>query len=225
MQGVHHKSRIPVCCSLPSCQSAILSTCWYFCILTRVGTSDMTARTNTWFAVAVRDEADLWLYLEIKRSRKSDVYVFEPDWPAVDVDKDFHISLHADGRWHAKSSYGAVSAVHRQKKPSAKFIGSEPLVTTPIHLSGVRAYNKPCRHARSGAEYIEVFEIPPDEISRGRGSIARLLQSTSPPPESRRLSRILFGIRSSPTRCHISTWCYGILTERLKTLEARGHIV
>jgi hypothetical protein len=118
---------------------------------------------NTWFAIAVRDATDLWLYLEVKRSHKSDVYVF---WPYPDHE-ELHVSYHKDGRWWA-TSYGHLTSGHQRQKPDATLVESERALTTPIHLRGVLALNKPCRRARSGEEFAGIFEISADEISAER---------------------------------------------------------
>src|SRR2546426_8053239 len=90
--------------------------------------------SHTWFAIAVRDAAELWLYLEIKRHRESDIYVF---WP-YEQEQQLHISYHKDGHWYA-TSYDNKSGGHRQQKPHVILRGRERGVATPIYLHGVRA--------------------------------------------------------------------------------------
>jgi hypothetical protein len=120
----------------------------------------MTARGDTWFAVAVRDALDLWLYLEIKRSWRSDVYVF---WP-YPSEGQLHVSYHRDGHWWA-TCYDDMSGGRRHQQPDVMLSGIERVVTTPIHFSGVRGFDTPCRYARSRERYSGIFEIGRDEIS------------------------------------------------------------
>lgn len=127
------------------------------------GEVSMTSSGDTWFAIAVRDATDLWLYLEMKRSHKSDVYVF---WP-YPQEKELHVSYHKDGHWYA-TSYCHLTGGHLQQKPDATPVGSERVLTTPIYLRGVLALNKPCRRARSRQEYAGILEIRADEISAER---------------------------------------------------------
>src|SRR5262245_34814768 len=61
--------------------------------------SEMTTK-DTRFAISVRDGADLWLFLSLKRDRKGNVYVF---WPRDDPEWNPHASHHASGRAHHKS--------------------------------------------------------------------------------------------------------------------------
>jgi hypothetical protein len=174
----------------------------------------MTARTDRWFAVAVRDAADLWLYLEIKRSWKSDVYVF---WP-YDQQDDLHISYHADGRWYVKSS-GHGSGGHWQQRPDAILVDSQRIVTTPIHLEGVRASPIPCRHARSGAAYTDVVTIQADEISKSREkyctSLAIDLAAAGAPPSVPNMIRHGVFTDAVP-HIHVTLWDPG---ELLKSIE------
>ena len=120
----------------------------------------MTTRGDTWFAVAVRDGLDLGLYLEIKRSSRSDVYVF---WPHA-TEEQLHVSYHRDGHWWA-TCYGDKSGGRRHQQTDVMLSGIERVVTTPIHFSGVRGLGRPCRYARSRAQYSGIFEMGRDEIS------------------------------------------------------------
>jgi len=124
----------------------------------------MTTRSDTWFAVAVRDALDLWLCLEIKRSSRSDVYVF---WP-YPIEEQLHVSYHRDGHWWA-TCYGDKSGGRRHQQPDVMLSGIERVVTTPIHFSGVRGFDRPCRYARSRERYSGIFEMSRDEISAKRG--------------------------------------------------------
>lgn len=123
----------------------------------------MTTHGDTWFAVAVRDALDLWLCLEIKRSSRSDVYFF---WP-YPIEEQLHVSYDRDGHWWA-TCYGDKSGGRRHQQPDVMLSGIERVVTTPIHFSGVRGFDRPCRYARSRERYSGIFEMGRDEISAKR---------------------------------------------------------
>ena len=165
----------------------------------------IATRKDTWFAVAVRHAAELWLYLKIKRSHNSDIYVF---WPRASQEEQLHISYHKDGRWWA-TSYEDRTGGHRQQKPDKMLVGSERVLTTPIHLAGVRALKAPCRRARSGDEYADVFEIEADEISAQKvkytTSLAIDLAELGASPSVRQVIRRTVFADAVP-HIHIALW-------------------
>ena len=73
------------------------------------------------YAVAVRDGADLWLVLWVKRSTKSEYFVMfprdEPGW-------DPHASYHRDGSLHQKS-HDRKMLVFQRQVPGPAFKGTE----------------------------------------------------------------------------------------------------
>ena len=161
--------------------------------------------SHTWFAIAVRDAAELWLYLEIKRHRESDVYVF---W-SYERQRQLHISYHKDGRWYATSYDDDPRGGHRQQRPDVMLRGSERVVTTPIHLSGVRALNTPCRGARSGDKFTGIFEISADLISPERVQYTTCLaidiaEPGVTPPVPKVVRRVVFA--DAVPHIHVSLW-------------------
>lgn len=177
----------------------------------------MTTDAN-WFAVAVRDAGNLWLYLEIKRSRKSDVYVF---WP-YEHKRDHHVSYHRDGRW-CSTSYHYKSSGNRQQKPNVTLRGSERVLTTSIHLTNARALNTPCRRARSGDEYTGVFEISADKISaeRVKYTTSLAIDLAEPgvlPPVESVIQRVVF--TDAVPHIHVALWDPTDLLTKLKQVRA-----
>ena len=109
------------------------------------------------YAVAVRDNAHLFLFITVCRGSSGDVYVNfpreqTPDWKP-------HTSHHASGQRHHKS-YGHKFGVVKGQQPDANFGASENLVTTGIALDDVRAINTPC----DPLAYEDVFEIAAREL-------------------------------------------------------------
>ncbi len=179
----------------------------------------MTSSGDTWFAIAVRDATDLWLYLEMKRSHKSDVYIF---WP-YPHQEEMHVSYHKDGRWYATSysltDYSHLTGGHRQQKPDVTLVGSERALTTPIHLRGVLASNKPCRRARSGEEYAGICEISADEISAERVKYTTslaidLAEPGAPPSVPNIIRRAVFA--DAVPHIHVTLWDPTELLTRLE---------
>ncbi len=116
------------------------------------------------YAVAVRDENRLWLFLWIRRSSKGDYYVF---FPRDDGDWNPHASYHRDGRRHQKS-HDHRSHVTQRQKPDACFRGTENVLTTPITAEAVRAV----KAAWDIGQFSDTFEIPVDALDRGQHDIA-----------------------------------------------------
>jgi hypothetical protein len=76
------------------------------------------------YAVAVRDGANLWLTLWVRRSRKGEFFIMQP---RGDRDWDAHTSYHLDGTLHMKS-HGRTVLTPQQRQPLAgQFRGSEHL--------------------------------------------------------------------------------------------------
>lgn len=76
------------------------------------------------YAVAVRDGADLWLTLWVKRSRKGEFFIMVP---RGDREWDVHTSYHLDGTLHMKSHGNKVPTPDRRQPLSGAFRGSEHL--------------------------------------------------------------------------------------------------
>jgi hypothetical protein len=111
------------------------------------------------FAVAVRDNDALRLFLSLKRVSSGDVYVDR----LIDDDdgkRNSHASYHASGLMHHKS-YNKASIRRMRQKPDAAFTGTEWVDGSPISLQGARILDKVC-HLE---EYAGVFEIDASDIS------------------------------------------------------------
>lgn len=76
------------------------------------------------YAVAVREGADLWLTLWVRRSPKGEYFVMVPrgteGW-------DPHTSYHRDGTLHAKSCGQKFPALSKRQALTGTFKGAEPL--------------------------------------------------------------------------------------------------
>jgi hypothetical protein len=66
----------------------------------RVGRMKLKRPGDSTYAIAIRDDTDLWLALWIKRSSKSEFFIFHP---TTDGNWNPHSSLHKDGMFHMKS--------------------------------------------------------------------------------------------------------------------------
>jgi hypothetical protein len=114
------------------------------------------------FAVAIRDEDDLFLWLRIKRDARGDVYCIiptgraEPEWKRWNP----HVSQHRDGHVHHKSFWQTIFRRKRQK-PDPDFKGTEQLVTRSIASDEPRSFGVPC----NPDEFSEVMEVPISIIS------------------------------------------------------------
>ncbi len=76
------------------------------------------------YAVAVRDGADLWLTLWVRRSRKGDFFIM---LPSGDRDWDPHTSYHLDGTLHMKSHDRKIFPPQKRQPLTGAFRGSEHL--------------------------------------------------------------------------------------------------
>ncbi len=91
--------------------------------------SEVDEARATRFAIAVRDQDGLWLFLWLKSDRRGDVYLF---WPIKEEGRNSHATYHRDGRTHHKS-FNKPFMVRRRQKPDTAFSGPEQIVTTPIY--------------------------------------------------------------------------------------------
>jgi hypothetical protein len=108
------------------------------------------------FAIAVRDGADLFTVLRIRRSPQGDVYV---NWPRGDPKHNPHASYHASGQHHQKSFNHNFDRVYRQK-PDQSFQGTQRVEGTPLNTTDPRQWNDPC----NPPDHDDVFEIPLSEL-------------------------------------------------------------
>lgn len=110
-------------------QEAYEETCEKLRQARAVGTMRLRkSAANLLYAVAVEDEAGLWLTLWVKRSRKPEYFVMIPrsnrKW-------DPHASWHFDGRFHHKT-YDHRMASQKRQRPDASFKDSENMILTPV---------------------------------------------------------------------------------------------
>jgi len=82
------------------------------------------------YAVAVREDSDLWLTLWVRRSQKGEYFVMVP---RGDRDWDAHISYHLDGTRHAKS-FGRTHHPQKFQPLTGAFRGAVNLGTHKGHF-------------------------------------------------------------------------------------------
>lgn len=104
------------------------------------------------YAVAVRDGAALFLWLDICRGPHGDVYANiprpgEPKWEP-------HASKHASGQYHQKS-FGHKALIRHGQKVDASFCGVENVVVIPIANDEPRRLNVPYQTT----DFLDMMEI------------------------------------------------------------------
>ncbi len=116
------------------------------------------------YAIAVRDEAHLFLFLWVKWKKRLNsgeflTFLPRPHDPSINA----HASYHEDGGYHIKShDRSNRNRIMRQlkQKPDQNFVGTAHLLDQRITRDGPRAIGQKCDvHAFS-----EVFEIPITEL-------------------------------------------------------------
>jgi hypothetical protein len=112
------------------------------------------------YGVAIRDGADLWLTLWIRRSRKGEFFVM---MPRGERDWDVHTSYHLDGTLHMKSHGRTVSAYKRQPL-TGTFCGAEDLGCYAGHGKGAGAVCDP-------SLFSGVVEVPPGVLGPRHGAV------------------------------------------------------
>jgi hypothetical protein len=82
------------------------------------------------FGIAVRDGADLFLWIRLRRAARTDIYYMvltgredDPEWKKWDP----HGSWHRDGHLHHKAFNQKMSSEKRQQ-PDAEFKGRSPRI-------------------------------------------------------------------------------------------------
>jgi hypothetical protein len=126
----------------------------------RVGRMKLKRPGDTLYAVAVREGADLWLALWVKRSRKGEFFIFHP---TSDRDWAPHSSLHSDGTFHMKGHDKAVLRFQRQRPDSIK--GTE-------HLGGYMGYSpKAIGAVCDSADFSGVFVAPAHVLGPRNGQV------------------------------------------------------
>jgi len=117
------------------------------------------------YAIAVREEGCLFLFMWVRRSKKSEFFVMLPR--PQDKRIDAHASYHAGGEYHIKThekrGLPKIMMQHRQKL-DRDFVGTENLLAqniTPWHPRDIGVTCDPNK-------YSEVFEIPVAELREGK---------------------------------------------------------
>jgi hypothetical protein len=115
------------------------------------------------FAVAVRDQNDLFLWTRLRRAAGTDIYYVlptgrehDPKWKTWDP----HGSWHKDGHVHHKSFNKKFFPTKRQK-PNAEFKGTYNLITRGVASGEARSFGLPCDRTK----FSEVMEIPANILS------------------------------------------------------------
>jgi hypothetical protein len=121
----------------------------------------MNSTSGTKYAIAVRDEDNLFVFIWVKRSMIGEVFAFmpRPQDPSINA----HASYHADGRYHVKShNMDDRNKIMYQKKqkPDQNFIGAEHVLEQTITLSNVRSIGM----KYNPSEFSDVFEISANEL-------------------------------------------------------------
>jgi len=116
------------------------------------------------YAIAVRDEADLFLFMWVKWEESSNAGEFFAFLPRPhDTSINAHASYHADGGYHIKSHHMSNrNRIMRQLKqrPDQNFVGTAHLLDQRIDQNGPRAIGQKC----DLGFFSEVFEIPLAEL-------------------------------------------------------------
>ncbi len=127
------------------------------------------------YAVAVREGADLWLTLWVRRSRKGEFFIMQP---RGDQDWDPHTSYHLDGTLHMKSHDQRVLQPQKRQPLTGAFRGSEHLgayyghgpksvgaICDPTAFSGIVEVAPGVLGPRDGAVTVDLVE--PDQEPTG----------------------------------------------------------
>jgi hypothetical protein len=114
------------------------------------------------FAIAVRDGPELFLWIRIRRSGRTDIYYMIPTGRSGPEWKKWnpHGSYHGGGQVHHKSFDRKMVQAQRQQ-PNAGFKGQEHLVVRPISSDEPRAFGVVC----NPAEFDEIMELSVSIIS------------------------------------------------------------
>jgi hypothetical protein len=113
------------------------------------------------YAIAVRDEACLFLFMWVKwvkRPESDEFFAFLPR--PHDTSINAHASYHANGRYHIKTHNMPKIMYKQKRKPDRSFAGTENLLEQTITHAKVRSIGQKC----DPNEFSEVFEIPVSEL-------------------------------------------------------------
>lgn len=114
------------------------------------------------YAVAIRDDQNLWLTLWVRRSAKGDVFVMIP---RGDRSWDPHLSYHRDGSMHSKSFGQKMGATQKRQPLDENFKGTEHLGMSVGHGKSIGAVCNP-------ADFAGVVEVEPGILGPRKGWVA-----------------------------------------------------
>jgi hypothetical protein len=114
------------------------------------------------YAVAVREDANLWLTLWVRRSPKGEFFVM---MPRGDRDWDPHTSYHIDGTLHMKSHDRKIIPPQRRQPLTGVFRGSEHLGVYYGH--GPKSVGAIC----DPKDYSRVVEVPLGVLGPRHGGV------------------------------------------------------
>jgi hypothetical protein len=115
------------------------------------------------FGIAVRDGADLFLWMRLRRAATGVYYVlptgreYDSEWKKWNP----HGSWHRDGRLHHKSFDQKEFPAEQKQEPNAAFKGTHNLITRGIASDEPRAFGVRC----DPTKFSEIMEIPAGILS------------------------------------------------------------
>ena len=133
-----------------------------------------------WYAVAVREGADLQLVVSVKRNSKGEFFVLVPHpngkW-------DAHLSYHLDGKLHIKTHTQRPTPAVQRQPLTGQFRGTEHLGKFNVKVSEVIC---------DPNKFTEVMELPADELAPRDSFVAVDLVAPGgkPMPEEELLGKI-----------------------------------
>jgi hypothetical protein len=134
------------------------------------------------YAVAVRDGADLWLTLWVRRSRKGEFFIM---LPRGDRDWDPHTSYHAGGTLHMKSHKRKILQPQQRQPLTGAFRGAEHLGVYYGHAA--RSSGAVC----DPSAFTGVVEVPPGVLGPKHGGVTVDLVEPGCEPTSFQWKRIV----------------------------------
>lgn len=134
------------------------------------------------YAVAVRDGAELWLTLWVRRSRKGEFFIM---LPRGDRDWDPHTSYHAGGTLHMKSHKRKILQPQQRQPLTDAFRGTEHLGVYYGHAA--RSSGAVC----DPSAFTGVVEVPPGVLGPKHGGVTVDLVEPGCEPTSFQWKRIV----------------------------------
>jgi hypothetical protein len=129
----------------------------------KVGRMKLRPQPNEFrYAVAVRENDDLWLVFWVRRSPRGEFFFFQP---RGDGDWNPHTSYHIDGTLHTKSHDATMLPAQRRQPLTGPFRGLEPIGSFGGH--GPKTVGATC----DPTDFTAVFEIPSGILGPVHGSV------------------------------------------------------